>query len=417
MSKLDPYSRDVVVKQLNLLKGSKQKTKLLASVCEKDPHLSQLLTLCFNYEKVWGVADKTLKKVESIPDLFRNSNDSLPNSLYDFYEMCDKSRINQKDLREFAAKVCREDWEFYKLILLKDLKCGVGIGLITKLLPEIRRFLTQAASKNLKVLDFSKNKYIVEPKLDGVRCIAFIENGTVTLYSRNGKQINNFKAIELELIEVYGAYANIAVDGELLCDKSNFRALMQTLYSNEPKDDIVKCTTFNSFDILKLSDFRSQCCTTKLSQRKQALRSGKNFIKVVSTYEINSYDEMEKLYLQFVDEGYEGIMIKSLHSNYKFKRTDDWLKLKPSDEYTIIITDFKEGTGKYRGMLGSFCGYYVEDESITVDCGSGLSDEERKEYWDRRNELLGTKFDVASDCILETGSLRFPVFVRLREDL
>lgn len=401
-------------------KGSNLKLKILKEITDEYPSLLEVFRYCFDYSKAWGIADKTLGKVEKIAKLeeFFQQKTSIADALDSFLDLCKQDKISQNELIDFAKKVTEDDWYFYKHIFSKDLKSGVGIGLIKRIVPNIKQFLTQAANKNLDVLDFNK-EYIVEPKLDGVRCVAIIHKNNVKLYSRNGKQITNFVEIEKELLELYALEAKngIVIDGELLTNKNNFRQLMQTLYSLEPKRSIVDSTKYNSFDCLSLTDFESQTNLTPLRERKKSLRAGTNWVTVVESKSVKSREDIERAFVSYVNEGYEGIMVKDLDSNYAFKRNDNWLKLKPSDEYTFIIVGFKEGTGKYAGKLGSFCGEYIENPDITVDCGSGLSDEERVEYWEKREELLGTKFDIASDGILETGSLRFPIFVRLREDL
>ena len=407
--------------ELKQIRGSKEKFRLLQSTLLELPILEEVLKVCFDYNCVWGIADKTLDKVEKLALKENLFNTNTPNSIQIFLSLCKKKKILQSDLLEFASKISYDDWFFYKHVLAKDLRAGVGIGTIKKLIPSLPQFLTQAANKDLSVIDFSKNRYLVEPKLDGVRCIAIIENSNnIRLFSRNGKIITNFSNIENSLLSVYGVDADknggIVIDGELLTNKNNFRQLMQTLYSLEPKSEIIESTTYNSFDYLTLSEFNQQSCNVPLSERKKFLREAE-FVNVVETTEVSGKKEIDDLFVAYVRDGYEGIMIKNLHSPYSFKRNDNWIKVKPSDEYTFIITAVKEGNGKYTGMLGSLCGVYVEDSSITVDCGSGLDDSERIHLWKKREELIGTKFDIASDGILETGSLRFPVFVRLREDL
>jgi len=57
---------------------------------------------------------------------------------------------------------------------------------------------------------------------------------------------------------------------------------------------------------------------------------------------------------------------------------------------------------------------------ITVNCGSGFSDDDRRVFWDSRSQLVGQLVEVRADAITQnqdsegTWSLRFPRFLRFR---
>lgn len=68
-----------------------------------------------------------------------------------------------------------------------------------------------------------------------------------------------------------------------------------------------------------------------------------------------------------------------------------------------------EGTGKYAGMLGALI---VDNGKAEVEVGSGFTDAERREFWENPPECIEIKYQEE----LPSGSLRFPVFVRARDD-
>jgi DNA ligase-1 len=122
---------------------------------------------------------------------------------------------------------------------------------------------------------------------------------------------------------------------------------------------------------------------------------------------------------QAVAGGYEGIMIKDPKAGYECKRSVAWLKLKPFIEVSLEVTDVEEGTGKNAGRLGAIvCSGTDDGRQITVNVGSGLSDELRDSIWGDRTGVIGQIVEVRADAVTQnqdgTYSLRFPRFLRFR---
>jgi DNA ligase 1 len=71
------------------------------------------------------------------------------------------------------------------------------------------------------------------------------------------------------------------------------------------------------------------------------------------------------------------------------------------------------------GRLGAFvCSGQDDGKQITVNVGSGFSDDNRIEFWASRDSLVGQVVEVRADAITQnqdgTYSLRFPRFLRFR---
>ena len=131
------------------------------------------------------------------------------------------------------------------------------------------------------------------------------------------------------------------------------------------------------------------------------------------------HDIMRRFAEASVEEGYEGIMIKTMDAPYECKRSDFWMKWKPTITVDLNIVGFEEGTGRNLGRLGAIiCEGVDNDRTIRVNVGSGLSDSNRDEYWAARNELLDRVVEVEADAVTQNQdgsySLRFPRFVRFR---
>jgi DNA ligase-1 len=131
------------------------------------------------------------------------------------------------------------------------------------------------------------------------------------------------------------------------------------------------------------------------------------------------HDIMNRFAQDAVAQGFEGIMIKSVDAPYECKRSDSWMKWKPTITVDLNIVGFEEGTGRNAGRLGAIiCEGDDNDRRICVNVGSGFSDAVRDEYWANRNQLLGHLVEVQADAVTQNQdgsySLRFPRFVRFR---
>jgi DNA ligase-1 len=96
-----------------------------------------------------------------------------------------------------------------------------------------------------------------------------------------------------------------------------------------------------------------------------------------------------------------------------------WLKLKPFIEVSLTVVGTEEGTGKNVGRLGALIVEGIDDgKTIRTNVGSGLTDENRIEYWNSKDDLTGSIVEVRADAITQnqdgTYSLRFPRFLRFR---
>jgi DNA ligase-1 len=325
------------------------------------------------------------------------------------------------------------DW--YRRILIKDLRCGVSEKTVNKVLkafPEIKSvpvFECMLAHDGANHEKKIAGKKLLEPKLDGVRVLTFVnmDNRTVTQYTRNGKELVNFphitKAIE-DNIDLIGR--SVILDGEMI--STSFQALMKQVHrkDNVQSDDAVLML----FDIIPLSEFQAgksilgQKRRTNLLKGMTAIFDKIGSIGVIPQIEVDLTSYVGELqFKEFnkdaIDNGYEGIMIKDLDAKYECKRSASWLKMKPFIEVSLEIKNVEEGTGKNEGRLGALVLEGIDDgKTISVNCGSGFTDDDRTEFWGDRDSLPGQIVEVRADAVTQnqdgTYSLRFPRFLRFR---
>ena len=93
----------------------------------------------------------------------------------------------------------------------------------------------------------------------------------------------------------------------------------------------------------------------------------------------------------------------------------DWYKLKPTKTIDVVVTGFQDGRGKYLGGVGAIIGHcYIDGEWTNICKCSGMNDETRWAIDEDKD--LGRVFEVMYDCVGAKGKLRFPRFVRWRDD-
>jgi DNA ligase-1 len=342
-----------------------------------------------------------------------------------------------RDAIELALSASTQsEWnDWYRRILIKDLRCGVSEKTVNKVLktfPEIKPvpvFECMLAHDGANHEKKIAGKKLLEPKLDGVRVLTFVnmDNRTVTQYTRNGKELVNFphitKAIE-DNIDLIGR--SVILDGEMI--STSFQALMKQVHrkSDVKSDDAVLML----FDIIPLSEFQTgksilgQKRRTNLLKGMKAIFDKIGSIGVIPQIEVDLASYVGEMQFkdfnkEAIDNGYEGIMIKDLEAKYECKRSASWLKMKPFIEVSLEIKNIEEGTGKNEGRLGALVLEGIDDgKIINVNCGSGFTDDDRTEFWGDRESLPGQIVEVRADAVTQnqdgTYSLRFPRFLRFR---
>ena len=320
------------------------------------------------------------------------------------------------------------DW--YRRILIKDLRCGVSEKTVNKVkknaVPLFECMLAHdGANHESKV----SGKKLLEPKLDGVRVLTVVnmESRTVVMYSRNGKVLENFTHISEGLLANIDDFErSFVLDGEIV--STSFQALMKQVHR---KSDVkANDAVLMLFDILPLSEFLDGKSTLGQRRRSNFLKNFKGILDKVGNIgivpqkevDLDSYIgelEFKEFNKEAIDNGYEGIMIKDIDAKYVCKRNVAWLKQKPFIEVSLEVKDVEEGTGKNEGRLGALVCSGVDDgKAITVNVGSGFTDDDRTEFWSDRDSLPGQIVEVRADAITQnqdgTYSLRFPRFLRFR---
>ena len=323
-------------------------------------------------------------------------------------------------------------------VITKDLRCGISEKTLNKVLGKtewkIPVFSCQLAQDSTDQPKKLKGIKRLECKLDGVRVLAVVSGNSCSLFSRNGKEFLNFPHIAEAILEQRRAFqygrgtgGHFVLDGEIVGE--SFQKLMKQ--AHRKSDAVTDGMVYHIFDIIPLDALKEGHCNLQQYKRIEWLESARSqlmetdCLRIMNGLDVDldtaeGHDIMNRYAQDCVAEGFEGIMIKSMDAPYLCKRTDYWMKWKPTITVDLKIVGFEQGTGRNADRLGAIiCEGDDNGRHIRVNVGSGLSDSDRDEYWRSRDLLLGHLVEVQADAVTQNQdgsySLRFPRFLRFRD--
>lgn len=217
--------------------------------------------------------------------------------------------------------------------------------------------------------------WIAELKLDGVRCIAYLDSET-RLQARSGAEITH-KFPELQAIHLW-ARKPMIVDGEIVSADLSFEGIQRRVHKEKPLDIRIASKQYPViywvFDILAIAG--DDLTKRPLIERKAILADnvdGDCSIRYLP-HSLNGtalYEQVKKL-------GLEGIMAKRMKSRYQQgKRSPDWQKIKNFTEAEFWICGLTKGDGSRENTFGSLILAKKTDDGLAYvgNVGSGFTDE------------------------------------------
>lgn len=249
----------------------------------------------------------------------------------------------------------------------------------------------------------------IQPKLDGVRCRAYWEDGVVKLMSCEGKQY--------AVPHVAQAVADILpkgdeLDGELYVHGLHYDDIISLVKRNRPESKAVSLWAYDMPIIGGREDL-------PWSERCDALfdilwNQRDDFpVVVTETRRIKDPDVIMVNHDAWVAQGFEGLMIRNLDSLYRWGfRSHDLLKVKVFDDDEFEVVGCVEGEGKYRGCAVFICKVGGKEFRVSPKC----SMRRRAEYWNKRDQFIGEYLTVQFQGYTSKGLPRFPVGKCFRAD-
>ena len=317
-------------------------------------------------------------------------------------------------------------------LLLKNLRCGVQSSTVNKVWPgAITKFSVQLAEslttrhengKGIIIEDNVNYPIRVEPKLDGLRCIAVKHEGTVTMFTRSGNVLETLPKIKLALEKAL--WDEFVLDGEIMGETWNESASI-VMSHKKGKDD--SSMIFHVFDAMPFIDWKDQVSELTLMNRvalvdELVIKCNNPIVKQVPGRLVKNQEELLEMYVSETSAGFEGVMLKDLDALYLFKRSSNIKKLKPTMTFEGVVVGHYEGNRgtKREGLWG---GFEVKlPNNIVTRVGGGFTDKLKSEInldpdvWiGRVVEVEGQPDPLTGDGLTKDGRVRFPVFIRERD--
>ncbi len=245
-------------------------------------------------------------------------------------------------------------------------------------------------------------------KLDGIRALAKKENGKVKLFSRLNKEFLVLDHIVEKLTPIMKD--GDIWDGELYNHDIDFQEIISAVKRDEKKES-TELIQYWVYDKISNKDFQ-----IRFSELGQSIPLSCSIIKIVHNI-ICDEDELVGHHNDFVNRGFEGMMIRNLKGPYKINgRSKDLQKYKAFTDEEFKIIGVKKV--KTEGMCSFICETKI---GATFDCmpkGSGVV---RRKYftdWNsgkiKKGDLLTVEFFGWTTT--ESGSVpRFPTGKGVRD--
>ena len=270
----------------------------------------------------------------------------------------------------------------------------------------------------------------VQPKLDGLRCIATKDKQGVKLWFRSGKEIITMGRIAKDL-ENYMKDGDI-FDGELYSHGEEFNNFTGAIRANKNLNpEITEKIKYHMYDFPRINGLVEKDSYKKRFENPSLFGVGSKNLVVVGTYEVKNFKEAMDLYKQFIEDGYEGIMFRNIDMPYEQKRSYNLLKYKEfiEDEFTIIGAE--EGKGILAGHVGSFIcrieanrtlkdiggkSFKFENSPGAIKAKMDGKTEYLKHLFNNPDEYLGKPLTIKYQNLSKDGIPRFPVGKAIRFD-
>ncbi len=252
----------------------------------------------------------------------------------------------------------------------------------------------------------------VQPKLDGIRCIAIIENGVATLWSRTRKPITGVPHIIKDL-ETKFPDANIIFDGELYNHsyKNKFEEIVSFVRQEIPKEghEVVQYHIYDIVDTTKTFKQRQEWLVTN---RENIESNTPMVLNLVHTHEVEDDDVLMYWFTSWRLAGYEGAMVRNSKSMYEGKRSYGLQKIKEFDDDEFKITGIKSGRGRMAECAIFTC---TTSKGDLFDCKMEGSLDVLKDILKNPRSVIGKMLTVRYQGFTNGNMPRFPIGVSVRD--
>lgn len=256
-----------------------------------------------------------------------------------------------------------------------------------------------------------------QPKLDGIRCLAYLRGKEVVLVSRQGKEFKALDHIKKALLPILKKDAEIILDGELYRHGEEFQELASAIKRDKPSADSHK-VQYHVYDLIADDDFGDRFKSLWKLLPRPAKPSDKDVVRLVWTQMINHANEVDEIHDTQTLRGYEGIMLRNTTGKYQIdRRSSDLQKVKKFTDGEFEIVGVEECRGKMEGMCAFQC---ITKSGTVFKCMPEGSEQNRKQMykdWLSGKIKKGDKLTIRYFALTTSDNPvpRFPVGIAIRD--
>ena len=254
---------------------------------------------------------------------------------------------------------------------------------------------------------------LVQPKLNGERCRVLIDKeGKVTLLSSEENAIISMPHI-VEAFQKTKLRA-IELDGELYNHTWSLQKIHSAVSRKNNLHDDHGEIEFHCFDLI-LDGVHQWERLNLLYRAVKCLFPKGSPLKVIETTPCGAVEEAEALLNIYMEEGYEGIIIREHRALYQRKRVTTMLKWKPRKSDCYAIVGYKEEIDQHGEPKNALGAIICETDGETFAIGSGplLTREVRENLWQDRDALIGQYAVIRYPELTDRGIPSHPVVVEI----
>jgi len=378
--------------------------------------------------------------IKKIPNFSSDGNPSyeLTDALDDILKLADRTCTGHAGiewLSEILSKCNIQDAEVIRLVVGRDLKCGVGVTQANKTWPKLilePKYMRCSLIKDAKNVKWEDGVYS-QLKSDGLYlAIDHYEDGQITLTTRSGSNIpiQNFN----ETISTWPK--GFQYQGELLVYDRTEQKILPRQIGNGMINSLIKDGVWTSEEINRYEiratlwdmvshDYIIDDELQKTPYEDRFLKLNTCFrlfpgegLSLIESKLVYSREEAYEHYFEKIKLGEEGTIIKLRKTIWKDYTSKEVFKIKIDAPATLVIVDFNSGTGKNAVTFGSIkC--QSSDGLLEVNI-SGFKVDHRKAIWAEKDSYIGKFMEVTYNSLMINNdgkhSLFLPRFTEFRTD-
>lgn len=415
---------------LEEVKNAKGKEKIeVLKKYQDNELLPEILDFLYNPRIVTGISKKKMENTFTDNDFYDDNSNDRVKRVMDYLKEHNTGKMSAVSFVNCAINDTDDmmEKEYLESLVIKDMPIGISAASVNKvwkkLIPVFKLQKGQLFEGELT------GEQAVSLKLDGNSATVFNLQDKTFMLSRSGAIMEGFDHILKYYRE--NLPKGFVYQGELIA--KNYRKMghgelfrYSNGITNSKKDAEKENLQHVIFDIIDETSFEKGISYVPYIARLDQLKDyniktydpyGDSFneVEIVPFYVFtDDIDLIMSLAKETIDNNLEGLMICKASSIYK-KGKQKWLqKIKEFQTLDLEVIDLKEHVRG--GKVGSLVVNYHGGE---VNVG-GIKDEDRIKWWNEPNSIIGkiveVKFFRETTDKFGNKSLRFPTFVRVRDD-